>query len=467
MLSRTLNITVRRKTTPLRAAVILLSVTMLGLGLVGPALAQEHERHALVADVDGMINPVSQRFISRAIDKGEKDGAEVVIIKLDTPGGLLSSTQEIVEDLLSDRITTVVYVHPSGAHAASAGTFITAAANFAVMAPGTRIGAAAPIAGDGEDIPETLKSKVIEDATALMRLIAEQRNRNSEALEDTVTEPEPQSYTDQEAMGLNVVDFVARDVADLLEQIDGKTVELTSGPRTLNTQGLALREINMSLIEKFLFFLADPNVAFLLLSLGGLGLVIELWTPGVVGPGVVGIICLILAFLSLGNLPVNWAAVGFILLAVVLLTAELYVSGFGVLGIGAIVSFIFGGLLLFDSFGAPSPVTPSLKVNLWLLGSLTAALTLFGGYFVHTVGQARKDAKRTPAPAVSTLTGAIGRVTSDLAPLGTVQVQQEVWTAITDDDTVIQSGKKVRVLKVEGPVLTVAPLEDVGTGTEI
>ena len=279
MLSRTLNITVRRKTTPLRAAVILLSVTMLGLGLVGPALAQEHERHALVADVDGMINPVSQRFISRAIDKGEKDGAEVVIIKLDTPGGLLSSTQEIVEDLLSDRITTVVYVHPSGAHAASAGTFITAAANFAVMAPGTRIGAAAPIAGDGEDIPETLKSKVIEDATALMRLIAEQRNRNSEALEDTVTEPEPQSYTDQEAMGLNVVDFVARDVADLLEQIDGKTVELTSGPRTLNTQGLALREINMSLIEKFLFFLADPNVAFLLLSLGGLGLVIELWTP--------------------------------------------------------------------------------------------------------------------------------------------------------------------------------------------
>lgn len=467
MLSRTLNITVRRKTTPLRAAVILLSVTMLGLGLVGPALAQEHERYALVADVDGMINPVSQRFISRAIDKGEKDGAEVVIIKLDTPGGLLSSTQEIVEDLLSDRITTVVYVHPSGAHAASAGTFITAAANFAVMAPGTRIGAAAPIAGDGEDIPETLKSKVIEDATALMRLIAEQRNRNSEALEDTVTEPEPQSYTDQEAMGLNVVDFVARDVADLLEQIDGKTVELTSGPRTLNTQGLALREINMSLIEKFLFFLADPNVAFLLLSLGGLGLVIELWTPGVVGPGVVGIICLILAFLSLGNLPVNWAAVGFILLAVVLLTAELYVSGFGVLGIGAIVSFIFGGLLLFDSFGAPSPVTPSLKVNLWLLGSLTAALTLFGGYFVHTVGQARKDAKRTPAPAVSTLTGAIGRVTSDLAPLGTVQVQQEVWTAITDDDTVIQSGKKVRVLKVEGPVLTVAPLEDVGTGTEI
>ena len=180
------------------------------LGTLGSAVAKE--RHALVAEVDGMINPVTQRFIYRVVDKGEKDGAEVVIIKLDTPGGLLSSTQEIVEDLLSDRVPTVVYVYPSGAHAASAGTFITAAANFAVMAPGTRIGAAAPVAGGGEDIPDTLKSKVVEDATALMRAIAQQRNRNSDALEDTVTEPEPQSYSDQEAVKLGVVDFIAQDV---------------------------------------------------------------------------------------------------------------------------------------------------------------------------------------------------------------------------------------------------------------
>ena len=448
-----------RRPGPLRVAIVLLSAAMLGFGIVGSIAAQESDRHALVAEVDGMINPVTQRFISRAIDKGEKDGAEIVIIKLDTPGGLLSSTQKIVEDLLSDRVPTVVYVHPPGAHAASAGTFITAAANFAVMAPGTRIGAAAPVAGGGEDIPETLKSKVVEDVTALMRTIAEQRNRNSEALEDTVTEPEPQSYTDQEAVGLEVVDFVARDVTDLLEQVDGKTVELTSGPKTLNTRDLALREINMSIIEKFLFFLADPNVAFLLLSLGGLALIIELWTPGLVGPGVVGIIFLILAFLSLGNLPVNWAAVGFILLAAVLVIAELYVSGFGVLGIGAIVSFIFGGLLLFDSFGAPSQTTPSLKVNLWLLGSLTAALTLFGGYFIHTVAQARKDARRKPAPVASPLIGAIGMVTSDLAPRGTVQLEQEVWTAVTEDDTVIKSGERVRVVKVEGPILTVASVE--------
>ena len=454
-----LRITGIPRSNPIRVAVLLFFVSSLALGIVGPALADHGEHYAIVAKVDGMINPVTQRFISRAIAKGEKDGAEVVVIKLDTPGGLLSSTQKIVKDLLSDRVPTVVYVHPSGAHAASAGTFITAAANFAVMAPGTRIGAAAPVAGGGEDISETLKSKIVEDVTALMRLIAEERNRNSEALVDTVTEPEPQSYTDQEAVELNVVDFVALDVRDLLERIDGMTVDTASGSRTLNTQGLALREIKMSIIEKFLFFLADPNVAFLLLSIGGLGLVIEMFNPGLIVPAVAGIILLLLAFLSLGNLPVNWAAVGFILLAAVLLIAEIFVSGFGVLGIAAIVSFIFGGLLLFDSFGTPSPTTPSVRVNLWLLGSLSAALTLFGVYFIDTVAQARKDARKRPAPADSPLVGAIGIVTSDLAPQGTVQLEQEVWTAVTEDDTVIKSGERVRVLKAEGPILTIAPVE--------
>ena len=450
---------------PIRVAVLLFFVSNLAFGTLGLALADHGEHYALVAEVDGMINPVTQRYISRAIEKGEKDGAEVVIVKLNTPGGLLSSTQKIVEDLFRDRVPTVVYVHPSGAHAASAGTFITAAANFAVMSPRTRIGAAAPVAGGGEDIPETLKSKVVEDTTALMRLIAETRNRNSEALEDTVTEPEPQSYTDQEAVELEVVDFVARDVTNLLAQLDGKTVKLKNedgtepSTKTLNTQGLVLREINMTIIEKFLFFLADPNVAFLLLSIGGLGLGIELFNPGLMVPAVVGIICLILAFLSLGNLPVNWAVLGFFLLAAVLLIAELFVAGFGVLGVGAIVAFIFGGLLLFDSFGTPSPTTPSVRVNLWLLGSLAAALTLFGVFFVHTVKQARKAAKKKPAQITSPLIGAVGVVTSDLAPKGTVQLEQGVWTAVTEDDTVIKSGERVRVVKVEGPILTVASVE--------
>ena len=247
-------------------------------------------------------------------------------------------------------------------------------------------------------------------------------------------------------------------LGDLLEQIDGETVELESGTRTLNTRDLDLREIHMSGIEKFLFFLADPNVAFILLSLGGLGLVIELWTPGLVGPGVVGVILLLLAFLSLGNLPVNWAAVGFIILAGVLVVAELLVSGFGILGIGAIVSFIFGGLLLFDSFGPRSPAEARVGVNLWLLGSIAGALTLLGIWVLRTIVRSRWEG-REPASPPSSLIGAVGVVTTDLAPRGTVQAQDEIWTAMTEDDIVIKTGEKVRVISVDGTILTVARAE--------
>ena len=442
---------------PFRWIFLLVFMTMMVLGLAGPALAQE--RHALVAEVDGIINPVTQRFIERAIKRGEDDGSEVVIIKLDTPGGLLSSTRKIVEALLKANVPTAVYLYPSGAQAASAGTFVTAAANFAVMSPGTNIGAAAPVSSGGEAIPDTLKSKVVEDTTALMRSIAKVRNRNSEALEDTVTLPNPRAYDAQQAVDLNVVDFIARNVDDLLQQLDGKTVETASGPRTLSTQGLALREINMSFIEKFLFFLADPNVSFLLLSLGGLGIVVEFFNPGLIVPGVVGVILLILAFLSLGNLPVNWAAVGFILFAGALLIAEIFVSGFGILGIGAIISFVFGGLLLFSSFGTPSPTVPSMRVNLWILVPFVVAITLFGVWFLRTTAQSRQEG-RQPKPTLSPLIGATGVATTDLDPRGAVHVADEVWTAITEDDTVIKSGEKVRVIAVEGTLLTVARVQE-------
>ena len=420
------------------------------LGLIGQAAPQDP--HTLVAELDGAINPVSQRFIARAIEKGEKDGAEIVIITLDTPGGLLSSTREIVQDLLNASIPTAVYVSPAGAQAASAGTFVTAAANFAVMAPGTNIGAASPVGSGGGDIPETLKAKVIEDTTALMRSIAQQRNRNAEALEDTITKAT--AYDFDEAVELNVVDFIARDVDDLLAQVNGVTVDTATGSRTLETEGLEQRSFKMNFIEKFLFFLADPNVSFLLLSLGGLGLVVELFNPGLIIPGVLGAIFLILAFLSLGNLPVNWAAVGFIILALILVVAELFVSGFGILGIGAIVSFIFGGLLLFDSFGAPSPTNAPTSVNLWLLGSLSAALSLLGLWFLRTMVRSRR-AQRHDIPPDSPLIGATAIVVADLAPRGTVHVADEVWTAVSGDDTVIETGQRVEVRKVEGTLLTV------------
>ena len=452
-----------------RRLILLLSLAlaalgMAGLGLASPAPALAKERHALVAEVDGMINPVTQRFISRVVDRGEKDGAEIVIIKLDTLGGLLSSTEKIVEDLLSDRVPTAVYVSPRGAAAASAGTFITAAANFAVMAPATTIGSAAPVSSGGGDIDETLESKVVQHTLALMRAIAEQRGRNAEALQDTVTKPDPKSYETSLAVELDVVDFEAADVGDLLEQVHGRTVVVQTplGPveRTLDTRGLTLREMSMSFVEKFLFFLADPNVAFLLLSLGGLGLVVELFSPGLVGPGVVGVILLLLAFVSLGNLPVNWAAVGFILLAGVLVLAEVFVAGFGIFGIAAIVSFILGGLLLFSSFGSPAPTAPSIQVSLWLLGGFSGALAIFGFWLVSTTVQSRRQARLDPKQEVSPLIGALGVVASDLAPRGTVHVADEVWTAVTEDDIVIKVGERIKVLKADGPVLTVAPAKE-------
>ena len=440
------------KFTPLRILLLVASLTLLALGSLGPALAQE--RHVLVAEVDGMINPVTQRFISRVVDRGEKDGTEVVIIRLDTPGGLLDSTLKITEDLLSDRVPTAVYVHPSGAGAFSAGTFITAAANFAVMAPASSIGAASPVSSGGEDLPETLESKVVNATAAEMRSIAQRRGRNSGALEDTVRRAI--AYDAQQAVKLNVVDFIANDVPDLLRQLDGRTVQTVSGPQTLDTQGLPVRNMSMSLVEKFLFFLADPNISFLMLSLGGLGLVIELFNPGLISPGVVGAILLLLAFVSLGNLPVNWAAAGFILLAGVLVVAEVFVAGFGVLGIGAIVAFIFGGLLLFESFGSPSPTSASVGVNPYLLGSISGALTLFGTWLARTMIRSRKEARGKLRSVDSSIVGTIGEATTDLDPRGTVHVANEVWTAMSEGDIVIETGSRVRVVAVQGTLLTVA-----------
>ena len=449
---------IKRRGSLLRRPLLALSTLLIVLGAVGMAApAGAQESHVLVADVDGMINPVTQRYISRTIERGEEDGARLVVIKLNTPGGLLDSTRKIVEDLLNAQVPTAVYVQPKGAHAASAGTFVTAAANFAVMAPGTNIGAAAPVASGGEDIPETLQAKVVEDTAALMRTISQQRDRNTEKLEATVRDAI--AYDAAEAVELEVVDFIAEDLTDLLQLVHGRTAETAAGSVTLDTRGIVLRETNMNIIERFLSFLAHPDIAFLLLSLGGLGLVIELFNPGVIIPGVVGVILLILAFLSLGNLPVNWAAVGFMGLALALLIAEMFVAGFGVLGICAIVAFVLGGLLLFSNFGTPSPTLPSVKVSLWLIVGLAVGLALLSLWFYSTVVQSRRGARRT-GPLGSQVLGAKGVATSDLDPRGTVHVHAEEWTATSEGDTFIENGRTVRVLRVDGTVLTVGPVDE-------
>ena len=420
--------------------------------LVGPPLARAQAPHALIITIDGNINPVKARFISRAIDKAVEDQATLLVLELDTPGGLLSSTRKIVEELLESPVPVAVYVSPRGARAGSAGTFITAAGHFAVMAPGTNIGAATPISATGEDLDDTLANKVENDAAALIRSIAQERGRNEDALEETVRKAS--SFSAIEAVDLNVVDFIADDLDDLLAQLDGQTVETISGERTLDTQNLAQRRMNKTLLENFLELISDPNISFILLTLGGLGLVVELFNPGLIAPGVVGVIFLMLAFLAFGNLPVNWFGVAFILVAIGLALLETQVSGWGILGIGSIACFIIGGVVL---FGETTPTMPSVHVSRWLVGGIAGALALTMLFLVRVILQSRRQGQEPLRPA---LVGMTGTVTGELSPRGIVQVGSETWTAVSGDGNVIAVGEPVRVSKVDGLIVTVSRQEE-------
>ncbi len=435
---------------------LLCSVLALLLGMAGPlagtALAQSPSGpHALVINIDGVINPVKERFIQRALDEAQETKAVLLLIRLDTPGGLLTSTREIVELLLGSPVPTAVYVSPSGARAGSAGTFLTAAANFAVMAPGSNIGAATPVSGSGQDLDETLASKVENDAAALIRSIAQERGRNAELLEDTVREAA--SYSSQEAVDGNVVDFIAEDIEGLLAQIDGMMADTSEGQVVMETLGISSTEFEKSFLENLLEFLSDPNVSFLLFTLGGLGIIIELFNPGLLVPVIVGVICLILAFVGVGNLPVNWAGVALILLAIALGAGEVVVAGFGVLGVASAVSLIIGGLLLFAQFGESSPTLPYIGVNRWLLVGVSV---VSGTTVIYLARQAMKSRRDRPEEASSAIVGQTGSVTIAMQPRGAVRVANDTWSAMSADGSHIYAGEQVRVVSVDGLVLIVA-----------
>ena len=442
-----------------RLAPALVFVLLFVAGLVGAAAGTAEAQttpqpNALIITVDGVINPVKERFISRAIEQAAEENAALLVIQLDTPGGLLTSTREIVELLLEAPVPVAVYVSPSGARAGSAGTFITAAANFAVMAPGSNIGAATPVSGTGEDLDDTLASKVENDAAALIRSIADERGRNAGRLEATVREAA--SYTAREAVESNVVDFIAKDMNDLFAQLHGRTAETSEGPTVLDTRDLERRSVEKNVLEHFLEFISDPNVTFLLLTVGGLGLVVELFNPGLIVPAVVGVICLLLAFLAIGNLPVNWAGVVFILLAAALAGFEIAVAGFGILGIGAAVCLVVGGLLLFNQFGDASPTLPPISVNPWVIGGAGGFSALSIIYLARMAVKSRREGRTDAAAA---LIGLTGTVTREISPRGVVRVASETWTAISEDDTVIEVGESVKVTGVDGLILSVSAEE--------
>ncbi len=437
----------------LRLVLVALSLIALALGVTGAAMGQS--RHYVYAEIEEVINPTVAGYLERAVEQAAEGDAALIVVRLDTPGGFLDSTRDMVTALLESDVPSVVYVAPGGAHAASAGTFITAAANVAVMAHGTNIGAASPVGSGGEELPETIKSKATEDAAALIRDVAEQRGRNVEALEATVLEAA--AYSSQEAVDLGVVDFAADDLDDLLDQLHGMSVETPGGAVTLDTEGLEQRSLGMTLTERVVLFLSNPNVYFILITLGGLGLVIELFNPGMIIPGAVGVMCLLLAFAAAGNLPINWVGFAFLALALLLLFLELQVAGVGILGVGAVVSFVIGGLLLFNPSGAPSPTLPGFSVNLWVVLSTAVLLLGGGGWLVGSMLRSRDD---TNVPVAESVVGQTGTVVLELSPRGTVRLTSEVWSAVADDYQEIGAGERVRVVGMEGLSLRVSRLNE-------
>ena len=435
--------------------ILVLALVVLGFGgaiasqAIGTARAQGD--HAALVKIDGVIQPTSARFLARAIDTAAEENAEVLIVLLDTPGGLLDSTRKMVEAMLASPVPVVVYVSPAGAEATSAGTFITAAAHVAAMAPSTNIGAAAPVGSTGEDLPETLKSKAFQATAAFMRSIAEERGRNADALEGTVLEAK--AYSASEALDNGIIDLIAKDVPALLEALDGRQVELERGSRTLETANIPVRQIDPTALDKFLNFLSDPNIAFLLMSLGTLGIFIEVMSPGLIGPGVLGVIALALAFVALGNLPVNWVGVGLLVFAMVLFLVEVQAPGIGVFGVAGAVSFVLGAFFLFGGINPPPIPSPSFRVDIWLLAAVSVVLFALLALSLRTLAVARKTDYVSPSANV---VGQAGRVVAPLEPQGTVRVNGESWSAESLSGQPIAEGVEIVVMEVDGLTLRVS-----------
>ena len=400
-----------------------------------------------VLTVKGTINPVLVDYIGRSIEQAEDDGALAVIIQMDTPGGLDMAMRDIIQEIVNARVPVVVYVSPAGARAASAGAYITLAAHVAAMAPNTAIGAATPVAmgGGGEAaMSDEMKAKIINDATAYIRDIAESHGRNAEWAEKAVREGI--SATSREALQLNVVDIVAADLNALIDQLDGRQVTLLDGTVvTLNTQGATVNYVKMKLVEDFLYTIADPNIAFILLSLAMLGITVEIFNPGLIFPGVIGAISLLLAFFSLGMLPVYWAGVLLIVLAFGLFIGEVLTVTFGLFTAGGVVSLVMGSLILFRG------ASPVFRVDPWLIATVTIIIAALFAFVVNRAISVHRTQAKT---GKEELIGKKALVKVDLDPEGTVFFKGEYWAAISDKGRV-EPGEEVIITKVDGLTLYV------------
>lgn len=423
------------------AGVVFLAVFAAAPALAAPAVD--------LITIEGVISPVTLRLVESALERARKDGAQALVIQLDTPGGLERSMRAIAQRMLNADVPVIVYVAPTGARAASAGVFLTLAAHVAAMAPATNIGAAHPVALGGGGDKESLK-KSENDAAAFIRSIATERGRNADWAEKAVRQSV--SITEREALRLNVVDVVAESVPDLLAKIDGRTVKTIRGPHTLATRGAPVQPIEIGVRDRFLNVITDPNVAYVLMMLGMLGLFFELSNPGVILPGVIGGISLILAFFAFQSLPINYAGLLLILFGIVLLVAEIKVVSHGVLAMGGIVAMALGSLMLFDA--------PELgfRLSWWVIVPTVGATA---GLFLFVLAAGLRALRRRPMLGASGMIGQTGVARGPLEGEGQVAVQGELWRAVAAGGP-IEDGAAVRVVGVEGLTLNVVRAEEPG-----
>lgn len=400
-----------------------------------------------VITVNSAITPPIAEYVLQSIEESAKSGAEGMILRLDTPGGLDLAMRDIAKGILNASVPVIVYVAPAGARAASAGVIITAAAHIAAMAPGTNIGAAHPVGiGIGGGMDKTMSQKVENDAVAYVKGIAKKRGRNEEWVEKAVRKSE--SITAEEALRLKVIDFVATDLNRLMEQMDGREVTLTAGKKNLNTKNAVINEKAMGTRQKVLSALSDPNIAYILLLIGLAGLYFEFSNPGSILPGVIGGISLIMAFFAMQTLPVNYAGIALILFAIILFIAEIKVVSHGILTVGGIVSLVIGSLMMFQ--------TPDASIGI-SLSVLIPAVTLTSLFFIAVIVIALKAQLRKPQGGKEGLIGQEGSAVTDILKDGKVLMLGEYWNAISDRP--IAKGSRVRVVEVDRLIVKVEPIE--------
>ena len=396
--------------------------------------------------IDGSINPVSAAFIHRSIEEAHREEAECLLIQLNTPGGLVKSTRVIVGDILESPVPVVVYVAPGGAHAGSAGVFITLAAHVAIMAPGTNIGAAHPVGmqGGGDSV---VSAKATNDAAAFIRAIAEKRNRNLEWAEEAVRRSI--SVSEREALAQRVIDTIAPRTADVLRMIHGRTVEVSSGLATINSEGAQIVTREMGWAERLLDIISDPNIAYILMMLGFYGLLFELYNPGSILPGIIGGISIVLAFYAMHALPINYAGLALIVFGIILFLLEIKIVSHGLLGIGGVVSLLLGSLML---------IRPQSGLDWARLstGVVIPVVLVTAFFFLFVVGMGIRAQRARPVSGLEGMVGDIGQSLDALNPSGTVLVHGEIWQARSVGRP-IEKGERVRVVAMEGLKVAVEP----------